>query len=184
MLISVASQDIPEVDSLCFMLDKNTLEEFAIFSDFSIRTNQDYLDQRKSTRNWHLEQGLVNDLKTILRLGHAPIEWPSIPGAFLILDVADTTETYRYHLGMYQLGVECHEGGESINITWCIEEYYGTDDDRSVCYLDSMDGNEEITGLKIPYGQWNHAAIHVFDLADDKNPDFDFVREMLNWCRR
>lgn len=81
MLISVASQDNPEVDNLRFMLDKTALEEFAIFSDFRILTNQDYLDQRESVQGWHLEQGLVNDLKTILRLGHMPVEWSSIPGA-------------------------------------------------------------------------------------------------------
>lgn len=189
MLISIDSQDNPKDDYLRFGLDKTTLEEFAIFSDFRILINQDYLDQRESTRDWHLEQGLVNDIKTILRLGHIPVEWPSIPKACLNLAVADTTGNFRY-----QLCAECHDGNdESINISlnapsnvliWRIEEYYGTDDDRGICHLDSMDGGDVITGRKIPYGQWNRAAIRVFDLAYDNNPDFDFVREMLNWCRR
>lgn len=184
MLISVASQDNPEVDNLRFMLDKTALEEFAIFSDFSILTNQDYLDQRESVQGWHLEQGLVNDLKTILRLGHMPVEWSSIPGACLTLDVADATENYRY-----QLRAECHERRMPLNapskiLIWRFEEYFGTDDDRGICYLDSMAGGDMIIGRTIPHGQWNRSAIHVFDLADNNNPDFDFIREMLNWCRR
>ena len=170
------------------MLDKTALEEYAIFSEFRILTNHAYLSQRESMRGWNLEHGLVNDLKTILRLGYVPVELPAIPDAYLNLTVADITENYRY-----QLSAECHDGNEIINISpivpsdgshWRIEETYMTDDDKSICHLDSMYGGDVIAGRETPYGQWNRAAIHVFDLVSDKNPDFDFVREMFSWCRR
>ena len=188
MLVSVENPNHEQDGLLRFMLDRTALEKFAIFSDFRIITNQAYIGQRKSTPGWNLEQGLVNDIKTILRLGHVPVEWPSIPIACLNLAVADTTGNYRY-----QLSAECHDGNESISMSssvlsngslWRIEENYMTDDDRGVCHLDSMDGGDVITGHHPPYGQWNRAAIHVFDFVSDKNPDFDFVREIFNWCRR
>ena len=74
MLIPVENPHYEQESLLCFMLDKTDLKEFVIFSEFRILTNHAYLNQRESMRGWNLEQGLVNDLKTILRLGHVPVE--------------------------------------------------------------------------------------------------------------
>ena len=65
MLITVENPNHEQDGLLLFMLDRTALEKFGIFADFRIITNQAYIGQRKSTPSWNLEQGLVNDLKTI-----------------------------------------------------------------------------------------------------------------------